>query len=151
MDTSVFGGTRDDEFAEASGLFFDRVRSGEVIALISQVALDELRFAPAAVRSVLDELPGETVERVIIDDCVAALAAAYLRAKVVGATAQDDALHVAAATVAQADLIVSWNFRHIVNFERIRMFNDVNRAHRHAMIDIRSPLEIVYGGQEQDI
>lgn len=39
----------------------------------------------------------------------------------------DDALHVAYATLADADFIVSWNFKHLVNSDRIRNFNRVNR------------------------
>ena len=68
---------------------------------------------------------------------------AYLAAGVVGPAAMNDAHHVALATVARADLIVSWNFRHIVHVEKIRRFNAVNLMEGYVTIDIRSPREVV--------
>ena len=65
--------------------------------------------------------------------------------------ARPDAVHVAAATVAQADLILSWNFEHIVRYDRIRKFNGVNAIQGYRVLDIRSPLEIDYDGEDQDI
>ncbi len=54
-----------------------------------------------------------------------------------------DALHVALATVSQASLIVSWNFKHIVNFQKIPMYNTVNTQHSYSEISIYSPLEVI--------
>jgi hypothetical protein len=68
---------------------------------------------------------------------------AYLAAGVVGAASENDAHHVALAAVARADLIVSWNFKHIVHVDKIRRFNAVNLIEGYGMIDIRSPLEVV--------
>ena len=62
---------------------------------------------------------------------------------ILGKASLNDALHVAIATVAKADMIVSWNFKHIVHFEKIRMFNAVNLREGYGIIDIRSPLEVV--------
>jgi len=151
VDTSVFGGTQDEEFTESSRRFFQRVRNGEFSVLISQVSLDELSLSPDAVRAVLGDLPEQQVQRVAITDEVKALADAYITARAIGEANVDDALHVAAATVAHADVIVSWNFRHIVNFQRIRRFNGVNLASGYPMLDIRSPLEMDYGDQDEDI
>ena len=151
VDTSVFGGTQDEEFAESSRRFFQRVHRGEFSVLISQVSLDELSLAPEAVRAVLGDLSEQQVQRVAITDEVKALADAYFAAGALGRTNVDDALHVAAATVARADVIVSWNFKHIVNFQRIRRFNGVNLASGYPMLDIRSPLEMDYGDQDEDI
>jgi len=151
VDTSVFGGTQDDEFARSSQRFFDRVRSGEIVALVSQVSLDELALAPEAIQTVLGDLPERHVQRVPITDEVRLLADAYVAAGAVAEASMDDALHVAAATVAHADVIVSWNFRHIVNYHRIRRFNSVNLGSGYPMLDIRSPLEMEYGDEDQDI
>ena len=61
----------------------------------------------------------------------------------------NDAGHVAAATVAGADLIVSWNFRHIVHYDKIRAYNAVNLLHGYREIEIRSPLEVIdYEGED---
>ena len=68
---------------------------------------------------------------------------AYLEAEVVGGTHGNDAYHVALATVARADLIVSWNFKHIVHFDKIRGFNAVNLREGYLPMEIRSPREVV--------
>ncbi len=151
VDTSVFGGTQDEEFAEPSRRFFQHVHDGEFSVLISQVSLDELSLAPEAVRGILENLPGQQIHRIGVTDEIKVLADAYVAAGAIGQANIDDALHVAAATVARADVIVSWNFRHIVNFQRIRRFNGVNLASGYPMLDIRSPLEMDYGDQDEDV
>src|SRR3990172_9107003 len=126
VDTSVFCGVQDEEFAEASRLLLARAARGKYLLLVSTLALEEISKAPPAVRDVLLGLPRGTVETLRIDRDVGELAEAYLAAGVVGSASRVDATHVAAATIARADVIVSWNFRHIVNVERIRGFNAVN-------------------------
>ncbi len=76
------------------------------------------------------------------------LADAYIAAQALTEASQEDAIHVAAATVARANLILSWNFKHIVNYERIQRFNSVNLANNYGLIDIRSPLEIGDGSED---
>jgi len=71
-----------------------------------------------------------------------ALAQAYIDAGILSSSRMADAIHVAAATVARADLILSWNFRHIVNYDRIRKFNGVNALNGYPPIEIYSPLEV---------
>ncbi|MDH4240020.1 MAG: PIN domain-containing protein [Phycisphaerae bacterium] len=150
-DTSVFGGTQDEEFSEASRCFFERVNKGDFVVILSTVTLRELVKSPDSVRSVWQSLPVDLVEVVPIDAEVEELAEAYIRAKVLGKDSQNDALHVAAATVAGADLILSWNFRHIVNFNRIRGFNSVNINLGYRTLTILSPLEVGYGEEEEKI
>ena len=71
------------------------------------------------------------------------LAEAYLAARVVPAGSRVDALHVALASVARADAVVSWNFKHLVQLQRIRGFHAVNVLRGYPLIEIRSPLEVV--------
>jgi predicted nucleic acid-binding protein len=143
VDTSVFGGTQDDEFAEASEQFFRQVRKGAFVILVSALTTDELDGSPEDVRRVLRDLPPEQIEPVVLSEEVRELAAEYVRAGVLGPASMDDATHVAAATVARADLIVSWNFRHIVNYNRIRGFNAVNVRKGYRPITILSPREVI--------
>ena len=56
VDTSVFGGTQDDEFREASSRFFRVVEKGDYVVLVSDVTYDELIPAPDAVRAVSPSL-----------------------------------------------------------------------------------------------
>lgn len=142
MDTSVFGGALDEEFSVPSRAFLARVERGECHALISRLTHDELERAPRPVQDVLSALPTAHVEDVEVGPEMTALAEAYLDAQVVGPASRYDALHVAAATVAKADVLVSWNFRHIVNYDRMRRFNAVNLMCGYPTLDIRSPREM---------
>jgi hypothetical protein len=150
-DTSVFGGTQDEEFSEASRRFFERVHKGEFVVLLSTVTLRELEKSPDAIKAVWRSLPPELTEILALGDDVQELAEAYISANVLAVDSQNDALHVAAATVAGADLILSWNFKHIVNFSRIRGFNSVNVSLGYRTLTILSPLEVSYGEQEEKI
>ena len=150
-DTSVFGGTQDEEFIESSRKFFERVYKGDFVVILSNVTLRELGKSPEAVQTVWQNLPPEFIEIVPINDEVEELAKEYIRAKVLGQNSQNDALHVAASTVAGADLILSWNFRHIVNFNRIRGFNSVNISLGYRTLTILSPLEVGYGDEDEKI
>jgi hypothetical protein len=151
VDTSVFGGTQDEDFAEISKLFFKRVHEGSFVALLSTETLRELVKAPDSVQAVWKNLPSEAVEDLHIDDEMQELAKSYIDANVLGQASEGDALHVAAATVAGADLILSWNFKHIVNFDKIRGFNSVNVSQGYRSLTILSPFEVSYEEQNENI
>ncbi len=143
VDTSVIGGCLDEEFAEESQALLDMARHGNLLLLVSDLLLEELAKAPPAVLAVLAELPPDATETLTTTEESRRLRDAYLAANVVGTASESDAHHVALATVARADLIVSWNFKHIVHVDKIKMFNAVNLMHGYGLIDIRSPLEVV--------
>lgn len=142
-DTSVFGGCYDDEFSRASRAFFDSVTRGQFRLVLSAVTAEELAAAPERVRALLDSVPSEHLEYHEISSDMEQLRDAYLSAGILGDSSDADALHVAAATVLEADMIVSWNFKHIVHFEKIRGFNAVNRLNAYRHIEIYSPLEVI--------
>ncbi|NLF07370.1 MAG: type II toxin-antitoxin system VapC family toxin [Pirellulaceae bacterium] len=142
-DTSVFGGVFDDEFTVASRDFFDLVRRGVFELLISDISRKEIASAPAQVISLFDEMLA-LLRVVSVDDEILRLRDAYVSAGIVGDKWADDAGHVAAATIGMADLIVSWNFKHIVHFDKIRRYNAINLLNGYREIDIRSPAEVIY-------
>jgi hypothetical protein len=109
---------------------------------VSDILLREILSAPPPVQAVLSSLPPQQLEEVVITDEVIALTEAYLEAGVVSPRWRDDAAQIALATVARADVLLSWNFRHIVNYDRIRLFNSVNLAQGYGMLDVRCPKEI---------
>ena len=88
-------------------------------------------------------LPPEAVERIPLSDEIERLRDAYVAAGVVGPASRRDAEHIAAATVADVDLVVSWNFKHIVHYEKISGYQGVNLLHGYKAIRIFSPLEVV--------
>jgi len=60
------------------------------------------------------------------------------------------AIQIAAATVVNADLMLSWNYRHIVNLDKIRIFNSVNVRLGYKPIEIRSPKDLGNGGEDEE-
>ena len=143
IDTSTVGGCLDEEFMEASCKLFELFRSGQATALVSDLLLRELEEAPIKVQEILPSLPQSSIEPVLLDDEAAYLKDRYLAQGVVQTKHSNDALHVAIAVVARADMIVSWNFKHIVHFDKMRGFNAVNLQEGYARLDIFSPLEVV--------
>ncbi len=141
-DTSVIGGVHDPEFADDSRRFVKGVRAGRFILLVSEIVVAELRDAPKSVRRILPSLPATSVEPVEVSEEVLTLRDAYLDASIVGEQWSDDAAHVAAATMARADAIVSWNFTHIVRLDKMKAYNRVNEREGYDSLTIISPTEL---------
>jgi hypothetical protein len=142
-DTSVFGGYFDVEFSADTRKLFDEINSGRFILVVSATTLRELARAPDEVNRLLNEIPDDFVERISITEEMQSLRDGYVRAEVVGSSSLLDAEHIAAATVADVNLIVSWNFKHIVHFEKIRGYHAVNLMRGYRQIPIHSPKEVI--------
>jgi len=142
IDTSVFGGVHDDEFRAPSTRFFAAARGGAFTILVSEALVIEIASAPALVQATF-EAHRAHMEALETTAEALTLAEAYLEARVVPVASRVDALHVALASVARADAVVSWNFKHLVQLRRIRGFHAVNVLRGYPLIEIRSPLEVI--------
>ena len=142
VDTSVIGGCCDDEFADVSMPLIVAARDGKVVLVVSDLTLAELEKAPQEVRGILSSISSDNIEAVDTIEEAIELQRAYLDAGVVTERYSNDALHIAIATVCRADVLVSWNYKHIVNFSRIRAFNAVNLREGYQPVEIRTPLEV---------
>ena len=143
FDTSVFGGVFDQEFEEETLMLFEKVKLGQIICVYSELTEKELEKAPQKVKDFLNSLDKRFIERIEITKEVFDLGQLYIDNKVVGKTSLDDCIHIATATLNKVDILVSWNFKHIVNIFRIRGYNSVNLRLGHSTLEIRSPKEIV--------
>lgn len=150
LDSSVLGGACDSEFQEETEALLELIRAGEMIPVISEVTEAEMRRAPEQIRELLDELFDLHAEYVQLSAEAEALAAAYIAAGVVAQRYEADALHIALATIAKVDVLLSWNFKHIVNLRRIRGFNGVNLIRGYSTLEIRSPKEVIGSGNKSD-
>ena len=112
IDTSVIGGCLDDEFAIASRRLIDLFARGEKVALISDITIAELSGAPNDVQKLLEDIPSDHVENVFLDEESNELSTSYINEKVISNRFLADSQHIAIATVAKADVIISWNFKH---------------------------------------
>ena len=148
LDTSVVGGCFDREFAVWSIALMDDFRAGRLRPVLSSLLAAELEPAPADVRALHTELVGLAEPILILGAEVFDLADRYVAHRIVPERYTNDMLHIALATVAQADIVVSWNFRHIVRFDKIRQFNAVNLEAGYKPIAIHSPREVATYGTE---
>ncbi len=146
-DTSVFGGVFDDEFERPTRAFFQRVREGEIKLVTSALVVRELTPAPGQVREFY-QAASRLAEHVHISEPCLQLRDAYVKAGIVNPSSAPDALHVALATVYTCAVLVSWNCRHIVHFQKIPKYNAVNRLHNFGEVAIHTPLEVI--GDEDD-
>ncbi|MBN2493097.1 MAG: PIN domain protein [Deltaproteobacteria bacterium] len=142
-DASVIGGCEDLEFQAASNALWNLFVEGRHLLALSVHTLRELQGAPESVRSHLLLVPEE--HQILFSDSRESfeLADAYLHRGVLGPGSRADALHVALATTGGADVIVSWNYKHIVNLRRIRLFNSVNLEWGYNPVEIRTPQEVL--------
>ena len=148
IDTSVLGAVFDDEFSEATSAFFDQARLGRFEIVLSSLVADEIALSPQNVQDFYSEVIGYA-ETITPSRQAILLQGAYLDAGVVSVKSSDDALHVATATVAECDMIVSWNFRHMVHYDKKRKYNAVNVLNGYGQIDILTPAEVIE--YEEDI
>jgi len=144
VDSSAVGGAFNQRFARETKPFWDAVLKCEIMIITSDVLKDELDGAPKIVRDFVGSLPESQIERVVSTEESDALAAKYIAEKVVGESSLDDCKHIALATIAQADVLVSWNFKHIVNVDRILGYNSVNIELGYLPINIRTPYEVIH-------
>ena len=143
VDTSVFGGCFDKEFETLSRQLFSEIVSDKFRLVISETTFVELSNAPQNVQDVLLNIPSEFIENVPLTSEIETLRDAYITAGIVGTGSLKDAEHIAAASVSGVDLIVSWNFKHIVHFQKIRGYHSVNLALGYPQIPIYSPREVI--------
>ena len=96
----------------------------------------------------LEEIPEGNLEYVALTEEAEDLARKYIENGVISSNYLLDAEHIAIATVERIDILASWNFKHIVNINRIRGFNSVNLREGYQILEIRTPLEVIDENQE---
>jgi len=143
IDTSVVGGFFDEEFKIPTRKLFKRLEKGEIIFVVSDLLELELIGAPEKVRELLYKYSNDKFERIEMTEESVKLADVYIKEKVVGQTSLEDCRHIALATINRVDVLASWNFKHIVNLERIKGYNSINYRLGYKMLEIRSPKDLI--------
>lgn len=142
IDTSVIAGCLDDEFSLESNQLMEAIKQEKFILLMSDIIVSKLINAPQAVKDILLSIPQRVIEVVKITAEVLQLRDAYINEGVVTSKSINDATHVAAATIARADAIISWNFKHIVRLDKMKGYNQINLLNGYGILTIISPLEV---------
>ena len=142
IDTSVLGGCFDVEFAEWSNGLIGDFRAGRLVPVLSDMTAAEVVDAPPQVRELHQEMLVLAGTVLVITPQVVDLVTAYEARKILAAKYVADMRHIALATIAAVDALVSWNFKHIVRLEKIRLFNAVNVESGYQSLNILSPREV---------
>jgi hypothetical protein len=140
---TVIGGYFDDEFQEATRELWRLMEAGMYRFVTSTITAEELAQAPVHVRDLWADT--FTPEMILdVTDEMDQLAAAYMAQAILTPEYTDDARHVAACTLARAEHLVSWNFKHMVNADRKKGFNAVNVLQVYPTVSIINLLELIY-------
>ncbi|MDR3291667.1 MAG: hypothetical protein LBT10_05885 [Methanobrevibacter sp.] len=141
IENSVIGGYFDEEFKESTVLLFDEFKKGNYKSVISDHVISELD--DGAPQYIVDNLNTLIYEKVEVTDEMRNLADLYVEKGIITPKFYGDALHIAIATVIGVDVLISWNFRHIVNLNKIKQFNLVNLNENYRELEIRTPKEMI--------
>lgn len=148
VETSVWGMTahgQNPALREPTLEFLRRCTTGDFMAYISKIVLDEIAEAPETIqvdiaRQVADVRP--TV--LTLSNEMDLLADRFLQEKVLPSRRRADGLHVACAIVHGIELVVSWNYRHIANQSKADAFRAVALlAGWPAKFEIHTPFEVL--------
>lgn len=147
IDTSAIGGCFDPEFAPWSNGLVRDFQEGRFLPVVSEVVATELELAPEAVKAKWSEILDLSPELLDVTEEATLLTASYAERGALPEKFRNDMLHIALATVADVDVLVSWNFKHIVRLEKIRIFNAVNLELGYKPLQIYSPREVTSYGK----
>lgn len=150
LDTSVIGGCFDQEFSPWSNALMEDFLAKSFIPVLSQLTALEIGPSPEWVQAKYAELRSLGEEFIEIEREALQLAQAYEEHGVLPSSLRNDMLHIALATVAEVDVLVSWNFKHIVRLDKIRIFNAVNLELGYKPLQIYSPREVTLHGRDRD-
>ena len=151
VDTSVIGGCLEDRFRGASQALIDAAKRGAVTLVVSDLVRDELKPAPQAVQNILKErsLSGR-LETAPLTAAARRLADAYIKKGVLTEKSLNDARHIAIATVARVDALLSWNQRHMTDPRRVLRYNAINRRLGYPAVSIHKPTEEALSHEESE-
>ncbi len=145
VDTSVWGGHEDEEFEEWTIPFFQQARQGRFTIVLSDVTLRELLSAPLEVREMPQSIPEQYLQLVYLTEEQDNLAQQYIKEGALTPKYETDAHHIAVATILKVDSLVSWNFKHMVNFFRINNTIQLILNLATQPLIFRTPKEVTYG------
>ena len=147
LDTSVlnfyFAKDSPDEMQVTKELFVE-IKRGEYEAFISATVLEEISKASDAKKRKLLNLVREYKLTILkINEETEELAGKYIKSKIIPKRFEEDAIHIAAAVVNNLDVIISWNFKHIVKLKTKLAVNEISRQEGYKEIEIYSPKEVI--------
>jgi predicted nucleic acid-binding protein len=142
LDTSVFGGFFDKEFEKPTKELFNFIKDNNIEILYSPIVKEELELAPTVVKLLADQFLASALYINITKE-MENLSQLYVYEGALTNKSANDASHIAIATIGETDAIVTWNFKHMANFIRIKQYNSINLRQGYKTIDIYTPRQII--------
>jgi predicted nucleic acid-binding protein len=154
LDTSVISHLEQEDALEKmiqTRMFWEKAKAGEFAIAVSEVTLQELRKCSEGKREKLlnhlNEVPYSFIERTGEID---ALAEKFIENHILTAKSLDDCRHIACSIVHNCDMIVSWNFKHIVNYKTINGVKKITLMTGHKPVMIYTPAMVLSLGKGED-
>jgi hypothetical protein len=110
--------------------------------VVSDILEVEIYEAPDHIIEFYESLPKDLIERAKLTKEALELSEKYISEKVVGRISRADCQHIAIATLNNVEALISWNYKHIVNLEKIRGYNAINLKAGYRMLEIRTSKEV---------
>jgi len=151
FDTSVishlFAEDAPEKMLDTNKLWQDFI-DGKYEVFISDTTIEEIDRCYEPKRGKMrDKIDGCNIQTLQISDEVKVLSEEYLKNGVLNHNSIDDCRHIAFAVVNNCDIVVSWNFKHIVNYRTIDKVKFVNATNHYKQISIISPTMLTEGGE----
>lgn len=143
VDTSVFGGCYDEGFAPSSMELLNEFKRGKNRMMYSDLVEEELFNASKKIQTLPSQIPDRYMIRTKVNHRAWLLANKYLQEGILGYESFMDAGHIALATLQGADILASWNFKHLVNEGKIKKYNAINKNMGYRLLEIQTPLKIL--------
>jgi len=139
VDSTAVGGKFNTRIAKQTKPFWDAVDRGEIVVIVSDMLEREVKNpkTPQRVKIFFDSLMQSQAIRVTAGKEVNELAGRYITEKVVDQSCFSDCVHVALATLSHADVLVSWNLKHMI--EQSEGYKNVNKTLGYPEIEILTP------------
>jgi rRNA-processing protein FCF1 len=147
LETTIFNFPFADDAPDkkkAALVLFEEIKNGKYKPYTSGYVIDELQKAGEPKRTEMMKLIDcYQVEVLPTNDETADLADKYIAEGIIPEEYKTDARHIAATAVYDLDIILSYNFRHIVKHKTIKMVEAVNTVLGYRKIDILTPEEVI--------
>lgn len=130
----------------SSLLLWKEIKNGDYDVCISDLVTQEIDKCPEPKRSCLAKFMKEiNYQEVLVNPESIDLANQYIKANIIPIKYEEDALHIAMATILNCNAIISWNFNHMVKLKTILGVNGINSTLGYKSIEIVTPMSLTKG------
>jgi predicted nucleic acid-binding protein len=149
LDTSVISHLKQDDVPEKMSdtlKLWDDIKAGKYEVFISEVTLEEVMRCGQPKRDImLGYLNGTNYTVIEIDKEINQIAMQFINNGILTDKSLDDCRHIACSIVSGCDIIISWNFKHIVNYRTMRGVKLISALSGYNEVSICTPTILVEG------